>query len=91
MSLLINDLVLLDVDKETIDWNDSPSQESFGTQLYRVQKMDVNGIITLRHHTVAILVDDDGNNPGRVNKVPNSLKGIKVTIDSIGKLSPSYD
>ena len=89
MSLSINDLVLLDVDEETIDWNDAPSQESFGTQLYRVQKMDVNGIITLRHHSVAILVDEEGNNPGRAIKMPNTLNGIKVTIDPIGKLSPS--
>lgn len=90
MSLSINDLVLLDVDEETIDWNEAPSQESLGTQLYRVQKLTASQM-TFRHHTVAILVDDEGNNPGRVLKTPNSLNGIKVKIDPLGRLSPSHD
>ena len=91
MSLSINDLVLLDVDEETLDWKSQPSQEAFGTQLYRVQKMSVSPEITFRHHTVAILVDDDGNNPGRVIKNPNTLIGIKVKVSPLGKISPSHD
>ena len=88
MSLSINDLVLLDVDEEDINWDSQPSQEAFGTQLYRVQKMSVSPEITLRHHTVSIT----DTKAGLVRLTsPKTWNFIKVKIDPIGRLTPSND
>ncbi len=84
MSLAINELILLDVNEDDIDWEDPPEVRGFGAQLYRVQKMDVNGNIIFRHHTVSTVTDSIGY----FRKTYNSFAGLKVTIDSIGRLSP---
>lgn len=85
MSLSINEMILMDVNENDIDWNDPPSAEALGTQLYRVQKMTTTGTITFRHHTVSLT-----DSPiGLVFKTPNTLRGIKVLIDSTGTIGPT--
>ena len=83
MSLAINELVLLDVEENDIDWDKPITNEALSTQLFRLQKMDINGILTFRYHTVSITSDDTG----RVIKNANTLKGIKVKLDKLGMLS----
>lgn len=85
-SFSINELILLDVDEEQINWKNPPEGYILGGQLFRIQKMDVNSNITLRHHTIASLKNSEGIELGRVNKRGGSLKGTKVTVDPIGKL-----
>lgn len=88
MSLAINELILLDVEAELIDWLNPPQADILSGQLFRIQKMSVTGTITLRHHT-AVLTGEGA--PGVERRSPNTLEGIKVTIDSIGNLKPVYD
>jgi CRISPR-associated endonuclease Csn1 len=85
MSLMINELLLLDVEPELIDWDNPPTSADLGSQLFRVQKMSVTGIITLRHHTVSLTGESD---PGVERRSPNTLRGIKVRINPLGRLSP---
>jgi len=85
MSLAINELVLLDVEPNQIDWNKPPSSQALGSQLFRVQKMDKNGILTFRHHTVSIVSDDTG----RVIKNFSTFKGMKIIINELGQIRPA--
>lgn len=87
MSLAINELLLLDVEKDKIDWDKPLPNQALSTQLFRLQKMDVNGVLTFRHHTVSITNDDTG----RIIKNSNTLKGIKVNINSLGFITPAYN
>ncbi|KPK88888.1 hypothetical protein AMJ80_10515 [bacterium SM23_31] len=91
MSLSIDELILLDVDEKNIDWGDTGLALRYSKALYRVQKMDVNKIITLRHHLVARLKDDEGKEFGREHRIPSTLRGLKVKIDHIGRLRRAYD
>lgn len=88
MSLCINELFLLDVEPDMIDWDNPLSPAALGTQLFRVQKMSVINLIELRHHTVSLSGQSD---PGVERKTCNSLRGIKVSTDSLGRLSPVDD
>ncbi len=88
MSLATNDMVL--IDDETfktadINWANLNKTE-LSEHLYRVQKMDISQTITFRHHLVAVLKNEDGNEPGRVFAKPNTFKGIKVIINEIGEI-----
>ena len=64
MSLSINEMVLLDIDENTIDWDDPKRAEQVSDSLFRVQKIDINERIILRHHIVARLKDDNGIETG---------------------------
>ena len=86
MSLSINEMVLLDIDENTIDWNDPKPAKRVSDSLFRVQKMNIKKEITFRHHIVARLKDDNGIEQGRVIKTSNTLKGVKVAIDPIGRI-----
>ncbi|MFC1583651.1 type II CRISPR RNA-guided endonuclease Cas9 [Candidatus Neomarinimicrobiota bacterium] len=91
MSLTRNDMVLVDVGDEDIDWTRQDFAEAVSGQLYRVQKLIADGRIILRHHTVAMLKDEQGNEPGLLRKSISTLAGIKVKIDPFGRIKPAYD
>jgi len=91
MSLSIDEMVIMDVNENEIDWNDTNLAFIYFDKLYRVQKMDINKIITFRKHTTARLQNDNKVEIGRLFKNPNTLKAIKVKIDPIGRIRPAYD
>ncbi|OQB44671.1 MAG: CRISPR-associated endonuclease Cas9 [bacterium ADurb.Bin157] len=57
------------------------------SELYRVQKISSNKQIFLRHHTFG----GDLSKSKGISKVPETLKGRKVTIDFLGRLYPAND
>lgn len=76
-SLARNEMIKLEVD---------------GTEvLHRVQKIDANKRIVLRPHTFAGKLDDSDTAPRVQRKNPNTLKGCKVAIDSLGRVFPAKD
>ncbi len=77
-SLSINEMFRL-VDKEGNE------------RLCRVQKMDINQNITLRPHRYAGKMTDYDKEPLIFRRIPNTLKGRKVTIDPLGREFPAYD
>ena len=85
MSLGINELVLMDVEKDDIDWNDPPSNKDLGTQLFRVQKTIVDGRVQFAHHTVSVADADVGKH----SKTYNSFSGIKVVCNELGEIRPA--
>ncbi len=91
MILVRNDMVLVDVEEDDLDWGRPDLAEAATGQLYRVQKFDANGIIILRQHTVAILKDEEGNEPGVLRKSISTLRGLKVSIDPTGRITPAHD
>lgn len=91
MSLSINELVLIGFNENDIDWNNPPDSTVLSSHLYRVQKMDVNNILTFRHHIVSIVKDKNGLEPGRLFRMPGSLKAIKVRVDSLGNIRKYND
>ncbi len=91
MSLVRNDIILVDVEEDDIEWPRPDLAEAVSGQLYRVQKFDANGIIIFRHHTVAVLVDDTRNEPGVLRKRIATLAGLKAEIDPIGMITPAHD
>ena len=62
---------------------------------YRVQKMDVNGIIVFRSVTHAGKLKNSDKPPLRVQKNVNPLMGemkaVKVNIDPLGRVYPAHD
>jgi len=74
----------LDVGQDDIDWEDPPSSKDLGSQLFRVQKMDVNGIIDFSHHTVSVA----DYNVGKQRKNYNTFSGIKVSSNELGSIMP---
>ena len=90
MSLSINEMVLLDIDETTIDWDDPKRAEQVSDSLFRVQKIDINEQIMLRNHVVARLKDDNGIELGRVIKTSNTLKCVKVAVDPIGRIGKAH-
>ena len=80
MSLSIDELVLIDINKESINLMDN---EKMFIKLYRVQKMraDDNRIYFRRHNAATI-----DNPKDEYVKSPSGLNAVKVIIDSIGKL-----
>ncbi|MCH7783338.1 hypothetical protein IID62_09765 [candidate division KSB1 bacterium] len=91
MTLSINELMLIYVDEEKIIWNNPCFAEVYSQYLYRVQKMDVSKKITFRHHLTARLKDDNGMEVGRIMKMPNTLIGIKIKINPLGRISKADD
>ena len=87
-SLAINELVLLDVEENQIDWQ-NPDHLALSPRLYRVQK--ISSSITFRHHLTSVLQDEDKKEIGRQIKTPNSFKGIKITIDRLGRIRKAND
>ena len=74
MSLSINDIVKLD---EPVN----------GCDLYRVQKISADRVVTLRAHTAATIDD----NATRLFTSPNTLRGRKMSIDPLGNLETAHD
>ncbi len=87
-SLAINEMVLLDVDEDKIDWK-NPDYLALSSHLYRVQI--ISNQITLRHHLVARLKNDEGKEPGVFRPTLASFKGIKITIDRLGRIRKAND
>ncbi len=88
VALSTNDMVLLDSEQfktNQIDWL-NPDYALLSENLYRVQKMDINLTITFRHHLASVLKDKEGNEIGRVFAKPNTFKGVKVVVNSIGEI-----
>ena len=85
ISLGINELVLLDVGQDDIEWENPPSSKDLGSQLFRVQKVDVNGVLQFCHHTVSIT----DYHIGKVVKTFNSFSGTKVSSNELGSIRPS--
>jgi len=57
------------------------------TDLYRVQKISQNGQVFLRKH----IYSGDLTKQKAVSKLPNKLKGHKVTVDMIGRVHMAND
>jgi len=74
-SLSINELVLIQ-NKEGVK------------DLYRVQKMDVTGLIRFRHHTAASVGNE---NKLYIDKRIGALEFKKVTVDLLGRIYPAHD
>ena len=55
--------------------------------LHRVQKISNNGQVFFRPHTYAGELKEQK----AISKVPNQLKGYKVTVDPIGRIFPAND
>lgn len=90
VALSTNDMVLLDSEHfqtDKIDWQ-NPDYTLLSENLYRVQKL-TDGEITFRHHLTAVLKNDNGIEIGRVIKSPNTFRGLKVMINSIGEIQPA--
>lgn len=65
-------------------------EENGNKEYYRVQKLAAtNNVVVLRKHETAIVDERDAATVLR--KTPNTLKGVKVEIDPLGNISPSYD
>jgi CRISPR-associated endonuclease Csn1 len=73
-SLAINDMVMLP---------DKDGQEN----LYRVQKMDINGQIYFRHHTAATI----GSESTVIRRQATVFDGYKVSIDPLGEIHKAND
>ena len=76
ISLGINELVLIDVKKGDIDWENPITNRELGTQLFRVQKIDKNGVIQFCHHTVSVA----DYNIGKIAKTYNSFLELKLPV-----------
>ena len=88
MTLSINEMVLVGDGIDEIDWSDPPNADKLATHLYRIQKMDINKNITLRKAEVAVLKNENGNEPGVLRKSAKTLRGTKVKIDKLNRITP---
>jgi CRISPR-associated endonuclease Csn1 len=70
-ALAINDMVMMPTKNGDID-------------LYRVQKMEINGQVCYRHHTAATLDD----NSQRILQKAHLFTGQKVNVDMLGRIKP---
>ncbi|MCF7802074.1 MAG: type II CRISPR RNA-guided endonuclease Cas9 [Candidatus Marinimicrobia bacterium] len=90
MSLARNEMVLTDSDKTAsigaVELN-QPDSASIHNRLYRLQLMDVNGILKFRHHSVSGADGAEGRSFAR----PGTLKGRKVFISVLGHLEEGED
>ena len=88
-SLQMNDLVVLDKTNEEVSRLLPGNKSALCENIFRVQKI-TDGIITFRHHTVAVLDErlEDGTyyTPGRCFRTPSSFKGVKISIDPVGDI-----
>ncbi len=85
MSLEINDIFLVDTKPQDVDW-ENPDILSLTTKLYRIQKISKQ--ITLRHHTISLSGEAD---PGVLRPNPNTITGIKIKINPLGKIEMCHD
>jgi hypothetical protein len=82
MSLMIDEMFLMSedgFDVQKIDWA-KPDYKTISKHLYRVQKT-TEGKITFCHH-----LDSEAENS--FSKSPNTLRGIKVKVDVLGRIKP---
>jgi hypothetical protein len=82
MSLMTDEMFLMsedDFDVQKIDW-EKPDYKTISRYLYRVQKM-TEGKITFCHHL-------DSKAENSFGKSPNTLRGIKVKVDVLGRIKP---
>jgi len=82
----LDTVVMYDEHPDEIDWDNT---DYVRRNLFRVIKFDVNGIIVLGYLYAAKLdtkKDFKLNPPLVINKVPNSLKCIRVEIDLLGNI-----
>ena len=86
MTLQMNEMVLIGIDEKHIDWDEKQNYSLLSEDLYRMQKMDKNGILTFRHHQVSLSGSKD---PGILYKNPNTLRCIKVFLTESGEIKPS--
>ena len=77
LSLQRNEMLMVGPAPEGFDVNTKSTYKLIFDQVYRVQKFDVNGNITLRKHFVSLAQ----GNMGVLRKIPNSL--IKENIQKI--------
>ncbi|HAK38058.1 MAG TPA: type II CRISPR RNA-guided endonuclease Cas9 [Nitrospina sp.] len=87
-SLAINEMVLFGAAEVDIDW-EIPDHKLLTPNLYRVQK--ISDSITLRHHLVSVLKNEEGEEVGRVIKTPGSFDGIKCYVDRLGNICRAND
>ncbi|MBF0519531.1 MAG: type II CRISPR RNA-guided endonuclease Cas9 [Nitrospirae bacterium] len=83
-SLSKNEMFILDVDENEISLEPQNYKE-LSKKLYRVQKISSNTQITLRRHFEATLDE------ATISKIPNTLKGIKLIVDRLGRITKAYD
>ncbi|QWR78777.1 type II CRISPR RNA-guided endonuclease Cas9 [Candidatus Magnetomonas plexicatena] len=83
-SLSINEMFLLDVDENEFSL-DPQNYKELSKKLYRVQKISSSTQITIRRHFEATL-DEKTPCP-----YPNTLKGIKVVVDRLGRITKAND
>lgn len=88
LSLSINEMALLNTKEDQIDWNELDYSQ-ISKNLYRVQK--ISNQITLRHHRVAVLRNDNGEEIGVTRPTHSSFQGIKVRVDRIGRICKAHD
>jgi len=87
LSLSINEMVLLDIKEEEIDW-EKTDYEKLNQHLFYVQKLSVQNKIAclfFRFHRDAAKATEP------VCKTVGSFKGIKVNIDRIGRVFKAHD
>ncbi len=77
MSLTINDMVLWDKDDPR-----AQALSELGLPIFRVQKMDSNGIIYFRHHSTALT--SGGERHALIQATPNTLDCQKISVDILG-------
>lgn len=88
-SLQENELWLLDLHPDEVEFENPAFQHVLVERLYRVQKI-TKGKITLIHHLLARELD--ANNARKsIGKSPTILEGFKVRISPSGKLEPARD
>mgnify|MGYP001286560983 CR=1 FL=1 len=76
MSLCANDIVEV--------------EENGNKEYYRVQKLAAtNNVVVLRKHETTRV--DEKDTETVLRRTPNTLIGVKVEIDPLGNISPSYD
>lgn len=73
-SLAINDLVMMKDKTGKMD-------------IYRVQKMDINGMVRFRHHTASTIDKKETY----IDKTAHLLEGNKITVDLLGKIHLAND
>lgn len=77
-------LVMYSESEEEIDWHD---QEDLFNRLYYVVKWSgTDGKFTLHKHYIVEENVDRSSKPIVIRQVPNTLSGVKVQVDRLGKL-----
>ncbi|MBF0465492.1 MAG: type II CRISPR RNA-guided endonuclease Cas9 [Nitrospirae bacterium] len=84
-SLSKNEMFILDVDENEISL-DPQNYNEISKKLYRVKEIDAGSVrVILKRHFEATRDEDP------VRRVANTLKGIKVIVDRLGRITKAYD